>query len=100
MTYLLDSFPEPSIPLLSGTGREFIRRIGEDSARDAVLAILKGENVRAQTEFLTRARITQLNAALVAQYMTAKLGNDSFTENYFEFVKAAIVKKINGTQRT
>lgn len=93
MAELLKAFPESAIALLSGSGKEFIKRIGQKAACDAVSGILKGENVRTQTEFLTRARITQLNAALVAQFVNAHDGSDDFAVRFFEHARLAISKK-------
>lgn len=61
-------FPEGGRLLLTGGGKEFVERIGVAATRRAVLAVLMGENLRAQTEPLTRRRITQLGAALVALF--------------------------------
>ena len=90
---LLEAFPKSAISLLSGTGREFLRRTGEDAARQSVLAVLMGDNVRTQTEFLTRSRISQLNAAIVAQYITACSANPDFADNFFEIAKDALSSK-------
>ena len=43
-------FPTASRELLSGTGKQFIERIGVEAARRAVLGVLAGENLRDQTE--------------------------------------------------
>ncbi len=61
-------FPEGGRLLLTGGGKEFVERIGVAATRRAVLAVLMGENLRTQTEPLTRRRITQLSAALVALF--------------------------------
>ncbi len=90
---LLDAFPSTAIDLLSGSGRDFIRRIGEEAARVAVLGVLKGENVRTQTEYLTRARISQLSAAVLAQYVCASSAIPGFSENFFDVAMDAIAKK-------
>lgn len=89
-TDFLDAFPGSAIDLLSGSGRSFIRRIGEDAAKDAVLGVLKGENLRSQTEHLTRARISQLSAAIVAQYLTASASVPNFSNKFFDVAKEAI----------
>lgn len=89
---LLDAFPLSSVELLSGSGKAFVRRIGEQAAKDAVLGVLKGENLRTQTEHLTRARISQLSAALVAQYLTASSAHPQFAERFFEIAKDAVSK--------
>lgn len=93
---LLDSFPKSAIDLLSGSGRDFVRRIGEAAAREAVLGVLVGENLRTQTEHLTRARISQLSAAVVAQYLTASLTSDNFSERFFDIARDAVAKTNRG----
>jgi hypothetical protein len=60
-----DLFPESGRILLTGGGKAFIERIGVDAAKSVVLSVLKGENLRTQTEFLTRRRIAQISGAMV-----------------------------------
>jgi hypothetical protein len=47
-------FPEGSRVLLTGSGKEFIERIGVDAARRVILSVMMGENIRSQTEPLTQ----------------------------------------------
>jgi len=49
-------FPEGFRVLLTGGGRDFIERIGEEAARRVLLHVMMGENIRSQTEPLTRRR--------------------------------------------
>lgn len=61
-------FPEGSRLLLTGGGKEFIERVGVEAARQVVLGVLKGENVRTQTEPLTRRRIAQVTGAMIVLF--------------------------------
>ena len=78
---IYDLFPENSRVLLTGSGKEFVQRIGEDVIRNAVLGVLKGENLRTQTEYLTRSRISQINTALIVLYLHGLMTIDEFSEN-------------------
>lgn len=77
---LLDSlFPEQGRLFLTGGGKEFIERIGVDAAKKVVLGILQGENVRAQTEPLTRRRLTQVSAAMTVLFARGWSEVDDFS---------------------
>lgn len=62
---LKDLFPDKGRLVLSGTGKEFIEKIGIEATRQVVLGILCGENLRSQTEPLTRQRISLVSGSLV-----------------------------------
>lgn len=63
-----DLYPPGSRLLLTGGGKEFIERIGVEAVRQVVFGVLMGENVRAQTEPLSRRRIAQVSGAMVALF--------------------------------
>lgn len=73
-------FPEDSRLLLTGGGKDFIERIGVEAARQAVLNVLKGDNIRTQTEPLSRRRIAQVSGAIVALYANGLLQQEDFTQ--------------------
>lgn len=75
-----DLFPESSRALLTGTGRQFIERVGVEIVRDVVLGVMCGENIRSQTEPITRQRIAQLNGALIAMYARGGSQDRNFSE--------------------
>lgn len=60
-----DLFPESGKVLLTGTGKQFIERIGIDAVRQVILNVMMGENIRNLTEPLSRRRIAQISGALV-----------------------------------
>jgi hypothetical protein len=72
--------PDAGRALLTGTGKDFIKRVGDEIIRDAVYGVLCGENLRMQTEFMTRSRLSQLSASLIALYVRGKLEVPGFGE--------------------
>ena len=89
---LNDLFPEKGKVLLTGTGKEFVKRIGESVIKDAVLGVLRGENIRSQTEYLTRIRITQISAALITLYTRGHLTIPDFSD---KIIGMAFLQLIN-----
>jgi hypothetical protein len=81
MATIDELFPNVSRVLLTGGGREFIERIGVDAARQVVLGVLKGENIRSQTEPLTRRRIAQVTGAMILLTARGIAEDSNFTEN-------------------
>lgn len=88
-------FPEDGRLLLTGSGKDFIERIGVEAARQVVLGVLKGENVRTQTEPLTRRRIAQVSGALVALFTRGLLEVNGFSERLSEMA----VRQIQSSRR-
>jgi CfrBI restriction endonuclease. len=74
-------FPEPGRVLLTGGGKQFVERIGIEAIRHAVHSVMMGENLRTQTEPLSRRRIAQISGALVVLFMRGYLEIDEFTKN-------------------
>lgn len=75
-----DLYPDEGKLLLTGNGKEFIERIGLDAVRQVVLGVLKGENIRSQTEPLTRRRIAQVNGAVIAMFLRGLNEVDGFLD--------------------
>jgi len=73
-------YPEVSKILLSGSGREFVERIGIEAIRKAVLSVMIGENLRSQTEHISRRRIAQISGALIAMFTRGYLSIPGFQE--------------------
>lgn len=78
---LFSLFPEGGKVLLTGGGKEFIERIGVDSVRNAIYSVMIGENLRTQTEPLSRRRISQVSGALIAMFAQGYLQIDNFQSN-------------------
>jgi hypothetical protein len=81
---LNDLFPEGGRILLTGSGQEFIHRIGVEAAKQAIINVLMGENIRKQTEPLTRRRIAQISGAMVALFARGTKQIDNFTSQLSE----------------
>jgi hypothetical protein len=82
--------PESALPLLeTRSGVELVEELGIDVVRGVILDVLSGVNIRDSTEVLTRQRLSVLNAAMIAQYVTV-LGEASSVEEFVEAVAEAI----------
>lgn len=77
-------FPSASRLLLTGGGKEFIERIGTEAARQVILGVRMGENVRTQTEPLSRRCLAQLSGAMVVLFARGLLQVDNFTSHLSE----------------
>jgi hypothetical protein len=73
-------FPEKSRLLLTGGGKEFIERIGVEATRRVIHHVMMGENLRSQTEPLTRRRVAQLSGAMITLFARGCFEIDNFTE--------------------
>lgn len=72
-------FPNSSRVLLTGSGKQFIERIGVEAARTAILGVLIGENIRDQTEPLTQQRIAQISGGLISLFANGFAQSQSFS---------------------
>jgi len=90
-----DLFPEKSRLLLSGGGKEFIERLGVEATRRAILHVMMGENLREQTEPLTRRRVAQVSAAMVALFAAGGLRIENFSEKITEMAISQMNAKKN-----
>jgi hypothetical protein len=68
LPHLQELMPEGGRILLTGTGKQFVERIGVDAVRTAILKVMMGENIRTQTEPLSRMRIAQISGALIVLF--------------------------------
>jgi hypothetical protein len=75
-----DLFPEKGKLVLTANGKEFIERLGVETARQVILAVLRGENIRTQTEPLTRRRVAIATGAMVYLFAKGWAEVDGFTE--------------------
>ncbi len=88
-------FPADSRLLLTGGGKEFIERVGVEAARQVVLSVMQGENIRTQTEPLSRRRIAQVTGAMVSLFATGLLQREDFTEQ----LSTLAIQQINSSRR-
>lgn len=86
-------FPQAATPLLLGSGRAFLARLGEEAARSVVEGVLLGENVKSRTEPLTRRRLVQVNGALLAMFVSGMRTEKGFMTNVVSYAE----RQLNGT---
>jgi len=72
-------FPEGGRLLLTGGGKEFVERLGVEAIRDSILSVMLGDNVRTQTEPISRRKIAIVSGALVALFVHGHLRSEGFT---------------------
>lgn len=75
-----DFFPEKGKLVLNANGKEFIERLGVEAARKVIFGILQGENIRTQTEPLTRRRVAIATGAMIYLFAKGWAEIDDFTE--------------------
>jgi len=73
-------FPERGKLVLTANGKEFVERLGVETARQVILAVLRGENIRKQTEPLTRRRVAIATGAMISLFAKGWVEVDDFTE--------------------
>ncbi len=73
-------FPAKGKLVLTASGKEFIERLGIETARQVVLAVLLGENIRTQTEPLTRRRVAIATGAMFVLFAKGWAEIEDFTE--------------------
>lgn len=81
MPPLKDLFPDSGRVLLTGSGKEFVERIGIETIKQAVLSVMVGENIRTQTEPLSRRRIAMSSGAIVTLFARGCLEIENFTQH-------------------
>lgn len=89
-------FPDFGKALLTGGGREFVERLGEDAIKQAVLRVMLGENLRTQTEPLSRRRIAMVSGALLAMYARGSFSIPGFERE----VSRLATEQWNGSRTT
>jgi hypothetical protein len=75
-----DLFPEGGRILLTGGGREFVERIGVEAIRHSILSVMMGDNIRTQTEPLSRRKIAIMSGALIALFLRGHREIENFTD--------------------
>lgn len=79
--------------LLTTSGAELIKKIGLDTARNVVLDVLSGRNLRDSTEMLTRRRLALLNAATVQMMIRGSQVQADFVEKLPEIAERILGQK-------
>lgn len=91
-----DLFPESARLLLTGGGKEFVERVGVEVSRQIIVRIMMGENVRTETEPLSRRRIAQTSAAMIALFANGWLTIDNFTDR----ISSLALEQIKKSRKT
>lgn len=91
-----DLFPEKGRLVLTANGKEFIEKLGVETARQVIHAVLRGENIRTQTEPLTRRRVAIATGAMVYLFAKGWAEIDNFTEN----LSALALEQMNNTPQS
>lgn len=92
MTTINELFPEKGKVVLTGSGQELIKQLGVQTVRQAILAILCGENIRQQTEPLTRKREAIVTGAMVMLFAKGWQEIDNFTEQLSHLAEKQLVQ--------
>lgn len=86
-------FPENGRILLTGGGKQLVERLGVEAIKNVVCSVMLGENLRSQTEFISRRRIAQVSGALVVMFAKGQVNIKDFNANLselaFEHLKTA-----------
>jgi hypothetical protein len=85
-----DLFPEGGRILLTGTGREFVEHIGVGAIRNSILSVMLGDNIRTQTEPISRRKITIVSAALITLFLQGHIKVANFSEKISEIAVAQL----------
>lgn len=97
---LISLYPPVGQKLLSAGGRELVERLGVEAVKQVVLAVMKGENLRNETELLTRRKIAISSGALVVFFLNGMKRDAQFLEKLPERALAALrSKSLNKEQR-
>lgn len=75
-----DLFPENGRLVLTSEGKVFIKQLGENTTKGVILGVLCGENLRSQTEPLTRKRLSLVSGALFTMFVNGWSEYPNFTE--------------------
>jgi hypothetical protein len=75
-----DLFPENGKILLTGGGKQLVERLGVEAIKSVVYSVMLGENLRTQTEFLSRRRIAQVSGALIVMFAKGQIQIEDFNE--------------------
>jgi hypothetical protein len=90
-----DFFPEKGKLVITANGKEFIERLGVETARDVILTVLRGENIRTKTEPISRRRIAIATGAMIYLFAKGWAEIDGFTEKLSE---QALEQMVNTSQ--
>jgi hypothetical protein len=87
--------PDGTRLLLTGGGKEFIKRIGVEATRSVIHHVMMGENLRKQTEPLTRRRVAQVSGGVLALFARGFLEIERFGDSLSELAIQQLESKGN-----
>jgi hypothetical protein len=88
-----DLFPEGGRILLTGGGKEFVEQIGVEAIRNSILSVMLGENIRTQTEPLSRRKIAIVSGAIIILFLRGHLEIENFSDQISEMSIAQLAGK-------
>jgi hypothetical protein len=88
-----DLFPEGGRILLTGGGRDFVERIGVEAIRNSILSVMMGDNIRTQTEPLSRRKIAIVSGALVVLFLRGHLEIGNFTSKISDMAVSQLARR-------
>lgn len=93
MITINDLFPKKGRVILTAKGKDFIERLGLEASKQVILGVLRGENIRTQTEPLTQRRIAMVSGAMVSLFAHGWEQIDNFSNN----VSQMAISQLNST---
>lgn len=88
-----DLFPESGRVLLTGGGKEFVERIGLEAIRNSIVSVMTGDNIRTQTEPLSRRKIALVSGALVTLFLRGHLEIKNFSHEISRMAVAQLAAR-------
>ncbi|HYV24162.1 MAG TPA: CfrBI family restriction endonuclease [Pyrinomonadaceae bacterium] len=96
---LAELFPEKGRILFTGSGKEFVEQLGLEAIRNSVLSVMLGENLRTQTEPLSRGKLAIVSGALIAMFLRGHVEIDNFTDSLSEMALEQLAKRGKGRDK-
>lgn len=93
-------FPDKGKLVVTATGKEFIERLGVETVREVIFTVLKGENIRTQTEPISRRRIVIASGALICLFVKGWSQSKDFTEKLSEKALEQMVRTPQSNKAT
>jgi len=87
----LQNYPIKERQILTKSGADFIKSLGNVAVREAVISIFEGENVRNSTEFITRRRLAISNGAMLMMFIKSSFENPIFIETLLDQASHSLI---------
>jgi hypothetical protein len=96
---LAELFPERGRILFTSSAKQFVEQIGIEAIRSGILSVMVGENLRTQTEPLSRGKLAIISGALVSLFLRGHLEFENFTESLSDLALEQLAKKGKGRDK-